>query len=448
MTAAHRTALFFTLFLVLGAVYTFAQDTPDSPNWNEVSVARSYRVLSLEEAYTLAEQNSIALQRQAIDLSFDRIRARNLWAQVFPSINITGGARYIIPNNDSPRSDPSYTASLNLRLDLNAGLPLTMANISLAYRNSLLNYEQARRILINNTSKAFYSLLAQRNYLDVLEGTMQLAAQQFERDRIARQSGFMGELDFLSSQLSSERARLAYNRVQTEYRNNVGQFLTALGLDNAETVELDGSPPVLRVLVLDPERLIAERLFLRPDIIAQRNEIDRLKNSRNESILSARAPSVNLSASWGASVDNGFDDTVSAGISVTIPIDSWIPGTRTAQSINRDSGEYQKAILELENMERNARQEIRFFTENIGDTWTEVEINRLQVQNSQRAYQLAEQSYRAGGMNFFNFETTRNRLTEARQQLLQSELNYILLVLDLALILNLTAEELLHYSAQ
>ena len=437
MTAACRTVLFFSLFFVYGEWYISAQGIPASP-----------RILSLTEAHILAEQNSIALQRQAIDLNYDRIRARNLWAQVFPSINVNGGARYIIPNNDPPRSDPSYTASLNLRLDLNSGLPLAMANISLAYRNSLLNYEQARRILINQTSKTYYSLIAQRNNLLVLEGTMQLAAQQLERDRIARQSGFMGELDFLSSQLSSERARLAFNRVQTEYQNNLGQFFITLGLDTEETAELDGSPVTLRALFFDAERMINERLLLRPDIIAQRYEVDRLKNTRNESFLSGRGPSVNLSASWGATLENGLDDTVSAGISVTIPIDSWIPGTNTAQSINRAAGEYQKAVLELENMERNARQEIRFFTESIRNTWTEVEINRLQVQNSQRAYQLAEQSYRAGGMNFFNFETTRNRLTEARQQLLQSELNYILLILDLALVLNLTEEELLQYSVQ
>ena len=92
MTTACRTALFFSLFFVYGTWYINAQETPASP-----------RILRLADAHVLAEQNSIALQRQAIDLNYDRIRARNLWAQVFPSINISGGARYIIPNNDPPR---------------------------------------------------------------------------------------------------------------------------------------------------------------------------------------------------------------------------------------------------------------------------------------------------------------------------------------------------------
>jgi outer membrane protein TolC len=408
--------------------------------------AQGARLLTLKEACALAEQNSISLQKQAIDLEFDRLRAKNLWAQIFPSINASGGARYSLPlNSTAVAADPVYTATIDLRLGLSAGLPLTMANISLAYKNSLLNYEQARSILVNQTSKTFYSLLAQKNSLTVLEGTMRLAAEQLERDRVARRSGYVGELDFLSAQVSAERAKLAYNRALADYQNSLGKFLSALGLNQKEPVTPEGNPEITG-LSLDPEVLIKERLVLRPDMTAQRNEIERLKNARTESFLSNKAPSVNLSASWGASAKNGFEDTVSAGVTVTIPIDPWIPGTKTDQTVKRSDAEYQKALLELQNMENFARQEIRSLTDSIRNTWTEVEIARLQAGYAQRAYELAEQSYRRGTMNFLDFESIRNRLTEARQQLLQSELNYKVLVLDIASSLNMEEGELKKYS--
>ena len=405
----------------------------------------SSRTLTLEEACALAEKNSISLQKQAIDLEMDRIRAKSLWAQVFPSISASGGINYGIPLNDNAIStEPAYTATVRLTLGLNAGLPLTMANISLAYKNSLLNYDQARRILINQTSKTFFSLLTQKDNLNVLEAIMVLASEQLERDRIARRSGYIGELDFLSAQVSSEHAKLAYNRALSDYQNALGLFLAALGF-TGETVILVGKPEIFR-LTLDPDALIIERLSQRPDMIAQRNEIKRLKNARTETFLSAKGPQLDLSATWGSSLDSGLGDLIDAGISVSIPIDPWIPRSKGNQTVKRSNAEYQKALLELEDMEKKARQEIRSYTDSIGNTWTEVEIARLQVSFAQRAYEIADQAYRRGTMNFLDYETTRNRLIEAQQQLLQSELNYKILVLDLASVLNLEEDELKNYS--
>jgi len=429
------------LFFVLGAGLLTAQE----------SVSPS-RVLTLEEACALAEQNSISLQKQAIDLELDRVRAKNLWAQVFPSISARGGANYTIPlgadapKNPSVSTEPSYTATLGLSLGLTAGLPYTMANISLAYQNSLLNYEQARRILVNATAKTFYSLLAQKNNLLVLEGTMRLASEQLERDRVARQNGYLGELDFLSAQVSAERGKLNYNRALADYQNSLGKFLSALGLEvRQETVALEGDLEIAG-LSLDADALINERLSQRPDILTQRNEIERLKRAHTESFLANKGPTVNLSTSWGASAKNGLDDTVSAGISVTIPIDPWIPKTKTDQAVKRSEADYKKANLELQNTENTARQEIRSYTDSIANTWAEVEITRLQAGYAQRAYELAERAYRSGTMNFLNFETSRTRLTEARQQQLQSELSYKILLLDLAASLNMEEEELQRYS--
>jgi outer membrane protein TolC len=428
------TAKAFLLCSLLSAAVLAAQET-GSPE------ASGPRRLTLEEACELALQNSITLQTRAIDLELDRISAKNLWAQVFPSISASGGVGYEFPlKDDVPRTSPSYTARLRLSLALNAGLPYTMKNISLAYKSGLLNYEQASRQVLVETSKTFYALLARKMNLEVLEGAMKLAGDQLERDRISRQNGYIGELDFLSSTFSAEEARLKYNRALSEYRIEAGNFLSALGLSAAEAegVVLEGTAEITK-LNLDAEALIRTGLSRRPDIMLHRNEIERLKNARNETALSAKGPSVSLGASWGASRANGFDDTVSAEVSVTIPIDPWIPRTKRDQDVGRASAQYQKALLELQDMENAARQEIRSYADNLRNTWAELEIARLQAASAERAYELASQAYRQGAMNFLNFETVRNRLTAARQELLQTEFDYKILVLDLAA--SLTMEE-------
>jgi outer membrane protein TolC len=80
----------------------------------------------------------------------------------------------------------------------------------------------------------FFSLVTQNERLVFLEGAMRLALEQLERDRIARQSGYVGELDYLSAQVSAERAKLAYNRLLADYQNSLGKFLVALGISSGE----------------------------------------------------------------------------------------------------------------------------------------------------------------------------------------------------------------------
>ena len=401
------------------------------------------QTLTLGEAQGLAEEHSIALQKEALNVEMDRIRAKNLWAQVFPSISVSGGANYSIPLNSNARpGDPAYTARLSLSLGLHGGLPAAMANLSLAYKNGLLNYEEARRRLRTQTAKDFYSLLSEQSRLLSLEGATRLAEEQLERDRIARRNGYVGELDFLSASLSAERARLAYNRARSDYRAALGNFTAALGLEGEPAL---ADSAALVPLDLDTERLIAGGLPRRPDLQALRNEAERLKNARNESFFAAKGPQVNLSASLGANLENGFDDAASAGISVTIPLDPWIPRSAKDQAVRQARTNYEKALLDVADRERSARREILNAAENVRNTWAEVEIARLQNDYARRAFELAADAYRRGTMNFLDYERVRNNQTEARQQLLQSELNYRILVLDLALSLNMETEELANY---
>jgi outer membrane protein TolC len=230
-----------------------------------------------------------------------------------------------------------------------------------------------------------------------------------------------------------------------DYQNAMGKFLFFFFFTGGETVKLEGIPEIAK-LSLDPDALIRERLYERPDLVAQQNEIKRLRNTRTDSYLSNIGPSVGLSATWGASKKSGLNELIGATISVSIPVDSWIPGTRGALAMKSANANYRKALLDMQDMENNARQEIRSFTASIDNTWTEVEISRLQASYAQRAYELAESAYRRGTMNFLDYESTRNRLNDAQQQQLSSELSYKMLILDLASALNMDEEELLNYS--
>ncbi|MDR2313523.1 MAG: TolC family protein [Spirochaetaceae bacterium] len=403
------------------------------------------RVITLESVRTLALENSFSLKKEALNLELSRIQAKNLWAQVLPSLSASGAIGHDFPLNDAaPSAEPSISASLRLSLGLSAAIPYTMKRISLSYQKSLVDYNRSRQQLLLESSKAFYSLLTQKNYLTVLEGAMNLAAEQLERNRVARQNGYIGELDFLSSGLSAERARLVYNKALSEYRLELKDFLATLGIEGGDEVTLEGNVEITKIAP-DPEELIALYLPRHLELQSLRNEVERLRAARGETALSTRGPSVNLSTSWGVSRAGGFNDSISGDLSVSIPLDPWIPRSRQDQVFTQARVEHEKALMDLQDAENSVRREIRGHVERIKTTWTEVEIARLNSGYAQRAYDLAAQAYRMGTMNFLDFETLRNRLTEARQQQFESELAYQILILDLASVLNVEEETLLRF---
>jgi OMF family outer membrane factor len=406
-------------------------------------------VLTLERALELALDANADIKKNVIELGLAKTDAGNLWAQVFPTISLSAGMSYGIPLHDSvPRGDPAYSASAGLVLNLNAGLPYTMKSISLAYRQKQLTVEDARRMLSLSIAKDFYSLVAREQNLLVFENAKKLAEEQMERDTAAWRSGYKGELEYLQGRLSAERAALDYEKALAEYRNALAEFCAALGLDGAG-ITLSGTVKIERIFP-DPEKLIGEYLPRRPDIAVKQNAVERSEVDEKQKTLSAKAPSLSLSASWGAQAAGDFawegDSSLGASVRLSSPVNPWIPRTKENRELRAAAAAVEIARIDFEDAWEKARREIRLLCANLETAWNEAELSRLQLEIAGRGYELSEGAYRVGAMSFVDFEIARNRYTEARQGLLAGELAYRLLVLDLAAALNISEAELARLS--
>ncbi|MDR1507104.1 MAG: TolC family protein [Treponema sp.] len=407
--------------------------------------AQEFSVITLEEAVELALKASVDIKKNAVELGLAKTNADNLWAQLFPSINLTAGMNYNIPLlRAAPGGNPAYSASAGLSLYFNAGLPHAMKNITLAYQQKLLTAEDARRLLSLNVAKDFYSLVALEQNLLVFENAKILAEEQMERDTAAWRSGYKGELEYLQGRLSAERAALDYEKALAGYRDALAEFCAALGLDNT-AIRLSGTVETGRI-VPDPEKLAGEYAARRPDIAAKRHEVERAAAEEKQKRLSAKAPSLTLSANWGAAAADNFswegDRSLGASIRLSIPVNPWIPRTLENQALQAASAAVETASLDFEDSLEKARREIHRLCANLETLWNERRLSRLQLEIARRSYELSEEAYRSGTMSFVDFEIIRSRYTEARQGLLSGELDYRLLVLELASALNISEAEL------
>jgi len=401
--------------------------------------------LNLDEAVQRALNQSLNLKKAAIDLAQAEYSASRLWSEFFPGFSLSAGLTFL-PSTPlfadpgfSYRTDGlAYSISAGVSLSLNPSLGSSMKRIELDYRRQLLSFEDASRQLEIQVTKNFFSLITMKANIAYMEQSLELATQKMNSDRIARQNGLLNELAWLNSQLSVQTARYNLSNAQGSYQNALREFLALLGMNAESDVAFDGTIGIVPV-ELDPEQLILEHLPKRPDIVRQRQTIERLELSRNITTLSARAPSLNLSTQWrGGSGGSGvsFTDSLSGSLTLSIPIDSWIPGTRQNQNIRSADAELEKARLDLQNTETQAKNQIRSLISNLHSIWENLEIARMRVEIAQATVAATEEGFSRGTVEFRDLEDRRNDLSDSRQRLLQGEYSYQSLLLDLSAALN------------
>jgi outer membrane protein TolC len=434
-------ALAFTLALIAAPPLS-SQEAPEA------------LVLTPERAVELAVENSGDLRRRLIDLRNAEFAANHLWAEFFPGLSASlglsyGSALFTGEGFQSSTENLNYTANLGLSLQLNSTLSPAMRIAALAYQTSLSDYENARRLLEISVSGTFYSLVAEREKLSLQKGTQALADLQLEKNRTGFRNGLVKELDYIQSQLSAETARLNLRKAEATYADNLGKFLALLGLEQTTAASLAGEIRITR-FDADSEALIRQYLPSRPDIKSRRQEIERLVLVEKQRAGSGRALSLNLGAQWqGGSSDarggltGDFSDRLSGSLTLNIPLDGWIPGTKTNQSIRTANADIEKARLSLKDTENEAMQSIRSLATNLRNSWESIELAELSMQLAERTYELAEQGFQNGSVEFLVLEDNRNKMTEARQRLLDDRLVYKKMMLELSSALNIDEDDLI-----
>jgi outer membrane protein TolC len=152
--------------------------------------------------------------------------------------------------------------------------------------------------------------------------------------------------------------------------------------------------------------------------------------------MQIRAPSLNLSVDWSLSNFSPFTDSFAGSARLSIPIDPWISGTSRNQAIGRSKDSIEKAALDLQITEDAAKTQIRSLTSQLYNSWDSILIARLSYDAARRGYELTENGFNYGTVEFLTMEDARNNMANARQRLLQSELAYFNMILELSTAIN------------
>jgi len=259
------------------------------------------------------------------------------------------------------------------------------------------------------------------------------------------------EYSVLSAQVALENLKPQLEDLGNSYEAALGEFRLTLGLDRGTALELDGSIEFTPTAV-DAARLIDTRIPQRLDMRSLDLALAALRNGREATSNQRLAPTLAFAftmdptyrkepweSGWLEDVDTNWPQRTGAFvISLTMPVDGLLPNSSTRVDIARLDSQIRQTELRKEQALLGAELEIETLVRNLDKTRTSITTLELNVGLAERAYQLADEAYKAGGRELLEVQNAELELNKARVEVLKARYSYITGLLDLEYAVNMT----------
>ncbi len=414
--------------------------------FGSVSLWAEPLTLTVEESVAAALEQNKALMITRLQTDSARLDFENRWNSLLPGISASTGLS---------RSDDLFftgagkstrlSAGLSLSLPLNSALAHSMEQTRIDYEGQLITMETAQKQLIRDVNNEFYYLLASKSNLDILTQNQELAEKRYQQTLENFNNGFSSELNVLQARVSAANYGPELSQARSSYENRERSFLILLGIDPETEVELTGDlvrPPI----ELDAADLVTGYIAGRQDIRSQQKTIESLENSRKTEKARNFTPSLSLSGGWnsslndpftGSSWSDGWTDTLSMGLTLSIPLDGYIPGSSQKTALDQRDNSIRQAQITLDSLHDGARTEILNLARTIETSLEQLELAEMNVNLARRSYEMTEESYNLGVMERLDVEDAQQSYLSAVQQQLTSRYQYLSALIDLKYALNM-----------
>ena len=407
--------------------------------------------ITLEEALQLGRTNNLSLTSTAIDVNAAKRDVDTSWNLFIPSLSLSlsnaGGGPVF--NAATSKMGPTtainrgLSASLSVSLTLNPAVKSQMESNQIGYQIQQVTYEKAKAEVERTITKLFYYLLMEEQNIAVQQANLELAQKQYEEVRLKYEQGFASELELLSSQLSSERLKPSLQQAKDQYASNLLSLKAMLGMELDQDLVVEGEIPTL-IKELEVQDL-KDYLQKSYSIILLDLNMVQLRTTKQLTSQQALLPTLSVGGSydmsfWNESYTNTFSDYASYSIGVRIPLDGYIPNSRTKVGLAKLDDSLQKLALQRQQSVRQLEVSVVGKVQNLNMLSSQAELAQKSLELTEKVYTLNHMQYESGFIGAVALEEARNNLLGARQQVLALQFQYVSGMIDLIYDLNIQNE--------
>lgn len=409
--------LSFVIFSsIINVCFTFAQ-------------VNNVRTINIEDAVSLALENNISLQRNKISLDALEKANKYSWNSVSPSLNVSGSY-----NNALETQKQSMAISASVGIKLSPSVYTSIQTAKLNYEQGLISYEDAARTVDMNVRNSYYQILYAKENILLYQRNLDTAKKRYELNLDKYNKGQLSELDLLSAQYSYESIIPSLESLQISFENSVSTFKQILGIAQNEQIEFIGN---LDDYLGEFDFQLAENLDESPSVKLLNSKLESAKNQLLATRFSAYGPSINLSYNYGLSdvvtqgVGTGWNTSQQIGLSVSIPLDGYLPWSSGALSVSSQKGTIEDLKLQLEDKKTSLSIEIQNSAKKIMQAQSQLEIMQKNVDLAQKKYDMTQTAYNHGSKDFLTLQSAEDSLLDAKIKLMSQKITLINEVLSL-----------------
>lgn len=416
-------------------------------SWNVFSAENDElskeKILTLEECISLAKENNLSIKVQQNTLNDLKRKNETSWNSVSPSIK--GDAAF---QDDFINKTESFAISGSLGLTLSTNLYSTIKGAKLNYENGLLTYNQAVKQIEMSVWKTFYDLIYKTEYFSFQSQNLLTAKKNYEQNLEKFKNGKISELDVMSSRVSYEQKKPVLEEARIDLTNNLELFKNIIGVDFDDEIKLDGSLDFLlelKDIKLPPKENPS------PDVQAAKFAVEIAENNLLAQRFSSYSPVITGTYKYGQTlnIDNSlWNETSSLSVGVSIPLDSYLPWSSSAVSINSKKESLESAKLNLEDAEKSIRVNTENALRKINQIISMLEVSKETVALAKKTYEMTETAYNYGKTDFLTLQNASDNVLNAEVSLKNQAKTLMETLLDTEYLLGLEFGTILKLSTE
>ncbi len=401
--------------------------------------------ITLDEALQAGRANNLSLTSTAIDVNAAKRDVDTSWNLFIPTLDLTLSN---VGNGPVFKAFPGTTAvnnglglSFSATLTLNPAIKSKLDSYHIGYQIQQVTYEQAKAEVERTITKLFYYLLMEEQNIGVQQANLELAQKQYEEVQLKFEQGFASELEVISSQLAAERLKPSLQQAKNQYASNLLSLKAMLGMELDQELVVEGEiPSLIKELEVQDLKEYLEKSY---SIALLDLNIAQLRITQKQNMEQALLPTIMIKGTYDISLwsernpINDFSDSATYTVALSIPLDGFIPNSRTKVGLAKLDDSVQKLALQRQQAVKQMEVSVVGQVQSLNMLASQAELATQSLELTEKVYIMNHIQYESGYIGRVALEEARNNLLGARQQVLALQFQYVSSLIDLIYDLNI-----------
>lgn len=414
--------------------------------------------VTLSNAVDLALQNNLQYRQSQQDVRIAELQANETFADmVMPTVSATGGFTYLDPNtvaagitivpltstNLTNVFADNYTTGVSVSKVLFSGMKLfnswniKLVNLDLARKKM----EDQRKSVLTTVQTSFYNLFLILENVKLTEETVKSLKERVDYVRANYNAGLAAQLDLIRADVQYKNNLPNLVSIRNSYSTAKVAFCDSIGIKDYDHTEFAGNlmdSTNIAMVVLPEEVIIQKALSNDISLITIDYNIRSTQLSKDIA-LGSNSPTLstyfNYNYKYKKAVTTDLDRTWvndwTFGLTLSIPIDGWVPISRNWNTFAEMDQTIEKLKLQKKQTEDSVRNQVKTLLLQIDQSRQTIAGQADNVKQAKLGYALENQSYRAGTASALELSDSQLSLNQAQTSYYQAVYSYYSSVLQL-----------------